>query len=98
MKRDRVICILAFAAAATVLAPRTYSQEKKEAGDTHKIVHFGDLKWTPIIKGCDLASVAGDSSAEGAPFVVRIRCTSLCASAARMAPRFRRIGIPRMKT
>ncbi len=61
MKRDRVICILAFAAAATVLAPRTYSQEKKEAGDTHKIVHFGDLKWTPIIKGCDLASVAGDS-------------------------------------
>ncbi len=75
MKRDRVICILAFAAAATVLAPRTYSQEKKEAGDTHKIVHFGDLKWTPIIKGCDLASVAGDSNAEGAPFVVRIRCT-----------------------
>jgi len=74
MKRDRVICILAFAAAATVLAPRMYSQEKKEAGDTHKIVHFGDLKWTPIIKGCDVAPVAGDSNTEGAPFVLRIRC------------------------
>jgi anti-sigma factor ChrR (cupin superfamily) len=75
MKRDRVICILTFAAAAMVLGPRMYSQEKKEPADAHKIVHFGDLKWTPIIKGCDLASVAGDSNAEGAPFVVRIRCT-----------------------
>src|SRR5260370_3638966 len=51
------------------------SQEKKEATDAHKIVHFGDLKWTPIIKGCDLAAVAGDSSGQGTPFVVRIRCT-----------------------
>jgi anti-sigma factor ChrR (cupin superfamily) len=75
MKRNRVICILTFAAAAMVLGPRMYSQEKKEPADAHKIVHFGDLKWTPIIKGCDLASVAGDSNAEGAPFVVRIRCT-----------------------
>src|SRR6266478_5159795 len=36
--------------------------------------HLGDLKWTPIIKGCDLAPVSGDSNAEGAPFVLRIRC------------------------
>jgi len=35
---------------------------------------LGDLKWTPIFKGCDLATVAGDPSAEGAPFVVRLRC------------------------
>ncbi len=75
MKRTCVICIFAFAAAALVFGPRTYSQEKKEAGDAHKIVHFGDLKWTPIIKGCDLAPVAGDPNAEGAPFVLRIRCT-----------------------
>jgi quercetin dioxygenase-like cupin family protein len=51
-----------------------YSQEKKESGEAHKIVHFGDLKWTPIIKGCDLAAVDGDPNAEGTPFVVRIRC------------------------
>jgi len=75
MKRNRVICILAFAAAAMVLGPRMYSQEKKEAGEAHKIVHFGDLKWTPIIKGCDVAAVDGDMNAEGAPFVLRIRCS-----------------------
>ena len=48
-------------------------QEKKDAA-AHKIVHFGDLKWTPIMKGCELAAVDGDPSAEGAPFVLRIRC------------------------
>jgi quercetin dioxygenase-like cupin family protein len=74
MKRNRAICILAFAAAAMVFGPRMYSQEKKEPADAHKIVHFGDLKWTPIFKGCDLASVAGDPNAEGTPFVVRLRC------------------------
>jgi len=37
------------------------------------------LKWTPIIKGCDLATVAGDPSAE-----VR---HSWCASGALMEPR-----------
>jgi quercetin dioxygenase-like cupin family protein len=53
----------------------TKGQEKSEAGASHKIVHSGDLKWTPIIKGCDLAAVTGDSNAEGTPFVLRIRCT-----------------------
>src|SRR5258708_27858471 len=70
MKRNCVVCICALAVATVAAGPRMYSQEKKEAGDTHKIVHFGDLKWTPIIKGCDLASVAGDSNSEGTPFVV----------------------------
>lgn len=74
MKKIRVgsaclalIGLAAFAAAA-------HGQEKKESADAHKIVHFGDLKWTPIIKGCDVASVSGDSKAEGTPFVVRLRC------------------------
>jgi anti-sigma factor ChrR (cupin superfamily) len=49
------------------------SQDKKDSS-MRKIVHFGDLKWTPIIKGCDLAPVEGDPNAEGAPFVIRIRC------------------------
>ena len=38
------------------------------------MVHFGDLKWTPIIKGCDLAPVSGDPNADGPPFVLRLRC------------------------
>src|SRR5258708_17105879 len=74
MKRNCVVCICALAVATVAAGPRMYSQEKKEAGDTHKIVHFGDLKWTPIIKGCDLASVAGDSHAGGTPFPLRLRC------------------------
>lgn len=50
-------------------------QQKKSSTDAeHNIVHFADLKWTPIIKGCDLASVSGDFKADGAPYVLRIRC------------------------
>jgi len=48
-------------------------QDKKDEA-AHKVVHFSDLKWTPLIKGCDLAPVAGDSSVEGAQFVLRLRC------------------------
>jgi anti-sigma factor ChrR (cupin superfamily) len=79
MKRNQVTCLCALAAALAIAgAARSYGQdkqEKKDAGDAHKIVHFGDLKWTPIIKGCDVASVDGDMTAEGTPFVIRIRCS-----------------------
>ncbi len=51
-----------------------YGQEKKETAASHKIIHYGDLKWAPINKGCELAPVSGDFNAEGAPFVLRIRC------------------------
>jgi len=74
MKRNRLGSVCAALIGLTVAAAGVHSQEKKEGAEANKIVHFGDLKWTPIIKGCDLASVSGDSSAEGAPFVVRIRC------------------------
>ena len=67
-------CALAFAG-VMVISPTVVSQEKKDtASATHKIVRFGDLKWTPIIKGCDLAAVDGDPNADGTPFVIRIRC------------------------
>lgn len=66
------VCVALIGIAAVATA--AYSQEKKEGAEAHKIVHFGDLKWTPIMKGCDLAPVSGDSNAEGAPFVLRIRC------------------------
>src|SRR5258707_11995037 len=69
-----IVCIGAAALIATSGA--TYSQEKSAAAANSKIVHFGDLKWTPIIKGCDLAAVSGDPSAEGTPFVIRLRCTA----------------------
>lgn len=74
MKKIRVRIVLAVLLGIAALAMMASSQEKKEAMEAHKIVHFGDLKWTPIMKGCDLAPVAGDMNAEGAPFVLRIRC------------------------
>jgi len=59
-----------------VLGGTAYSQEKNTAGTGHGIVRSADLKWTPIIKGCDMAAIGGDPSAEGTPFTLRLRCTS----------------------
>ncbi len=66
------LCLVATALAVFLAA--SYSQEKKDSDSAHKIVRFGDLKWTPIIKGCDLAAVSGDPNADGTPFVIRLRC------------------------
>ena len=74
MKKIRMGRVVAVLLGIVALAMAASSQEKKEGVEVHKIVHFGDLKWTPIIKGCDLASVSGDFNAEGQPFVLRIRC------------------------
>jgi anti-sigma factor ChrR (cupin superfamily) len=67
LKSALVLALLAFTVAS-------YSQEKKEGNSGHKIVHSGDLKWVGIMKGCELAPVSGDFNADGAPFVLRIRC------------------------
>lgn len=74
MNRNRIAFLCAGVIGLAALATGVHSQEKKEGGEAHKIVHFGDLKWTPIMKGCDLAAVAGDPNADGAPFVLRLRC------------------------
>ena len=74
MKKIQMSRVLVVLLGVVALAGAASSQEKKEAMEAHKIVHFGDLKWTPIIKGCDLAPVAGDMNAEGEAFVLRIRC------------------------
>jgi hypothetical protein len=74
MKMNRIAVIGAGVIGLAAVATGVYSQDKKDGGETHKIVHFGDLKWTPIMKACDLAGVSGDPNTEGAPFVLRIRC------------------------
>jgi len=76
MKRTHAFALGAFVMAAMVAGGNAYTQEKKDAGaaGAHKIVHFGDLKWMPIIKGCEVAAVDGDMNAEGSPFVLRLRC------------------------
>jgi len=74
MKKNSMGKICAALVGIAALTVAASSQEKKESMEAPKITHFGDLKWTPIIKGCDVASVAGDMNAEGAPFVLRLRC------------------------
>jgi anti-sigma factor ChrR (cupin superfamily) len=74
MRKTVVAKYLAVLVAIAALAMVAFSQERKERTEAHNIVRFGDLKWTPIIKGCDLAPVAGDMNREAAPFVLRIRC------------------------
>ena len=74
MKKIRAGRALAVLVGVAALAMAASSQEKKDGMEAPKITHFGNLKWTPIIKGCDLAQVAGDMNAEGAPFVLRLRC------------------------
>jgi len=74
MKKNRLGAVCAALIGLTVIATGVHSHDKKESADAHKIVHYGDLKWTPIMKGCDLAPVSGDPNAEGAQFVLRIRC------------------------
>lgn len=74
MKKNQLGMILAVLAGVVALAMAAFSQDKKEGMEVHKIVRFGDLKWMPIIKGCDLAALSGDFNVEGQPFVLRIRC------------------------
>jgi hypothetical protein len=74
MKKNRVGIAVVTLVGIAVSAMGVYSQDKKEGAEAHKIVHYGDLKWTAIIKGCDLAPVSGDPNADGTPFVLRLRC------------------------
>jgi quercetin dioxygenase-like cupin family protein len=68
--------LMVAAAAGAIAAVAAFAQEKKEAAGGHGIVHTADLKWTPIFKGCELASVSGDMNADGTPFVLRLRCAA----------------------
>src|SRR5215831_12957409 len=74
MKKIPMGRVLVVLLGAAVLAMAASSQEKKEGMEAHKIVHYGDLKWTPIIKGCEIAVVDGNPDAEGQPFVIRFHC------------------------
>ena len=63
--------LLAFAAACV---GKLQPGEKRKATPRTRSCIFADLKWTPIIKGCELAPVSGDPNADGAPYVLRLRC------------------------
>jgi len=46
----------------------------QSAEPTHQLARAAELKWTPSFMGCEHANVSGDPSADGKPFVLRIRC------------------------
>src|SRR5260370_34326295 len=68
MKKIRIASLCVALIGAAALAAAIYGQEKKDPPAPPKILHFGDLKWTPPIKGCDLAAVAGRPHPGGTPF------------------------------
>ena len=74
MKKTHMGMVCATLAGMAAMAIAVSGQENKESMKAHKIVHSGDLKWTPIIKGCAIATVEGDYNAEGQPFVLRFQC------------------------
>jgi quercetin dioxygenase-like cupin family protein len=74
MRKNRLGSICAALIGILLFATMIHSQEMKAGAEAHKIVHSGDLKWTPIIKGCEIATVAGDPNAEGSQFVIRFKC------------------------
>jgi quercetin dioxygenase-like cupin family protein len=74
MKFGRLGILCSLLAGLIAIAPTVRAQEK--GAESHGIVRSSELKWTPLIKGCDLAAVSGDPNGEGVPFVVRLRCTA----------------------
>jgi anti-sigma factor ChrR (cupin superfamily) len=74
MKMNSLICSCALLFLATCFATQLHSQTKPDP--SHVIVKPSDLKWTPIIKGCDVAAVQGNPDAEGSNFVIRLRCNA----------------------
>ncbi len=76
MKFARLVVVQATAVALLVFCCTGFAQEKKADDSGHGIVRTADLKWTPIMKGCELAPVSGNPDAEGAPFVIRLKCVA----------------------
>ena len=74
MIKNRFASVCWAVIASTALAVPLRGQDQKKSADANNIVHARDLKWTPIMKGCDLAIVSGNPDADGKPFVLQIRC------------------------
>jgi len=73
MRKNQTLSIYVLLAVVAACGARVYGQDNPGAA-AHKIVRSADLKWTPIIKGCELATVSGDPNTEGSAFVIRLRC------------------------
>ncbi len=72
MKNPVRMILLGAMLAASAAAFSVHGQGQKEASP-HKIIHYGDLKWSPILPGAEVAAVAGDSTKAGELYVIRIK-------------------------
>jgi hypothetical protein len=64
--RNLIILGAAVTFAVLLIVYSLAGQMKKEAvAPSHAIVHYSDLKWTPIMKNTDFAVVSGDPNAAG---------------------------------
>ena len=74
MKIRMLAVFVALAVAATLVTLSLADEAKKaSAAAAHKIVRSTDLKWTPLLKGTEMAIVSGDPDKDGEPYVIRIR-------------------------
>ena len=64
MNRRLLVSVCLISTVTAIFAATSYGDEKKEGNSAHRIVHSGDLKWTPIIKGCEIAVVEGNPDEE----------------------------------
>jgi hypothetical protein len=76
MKISNYACWCLAIAGSIAFAGAANSQEKSAGDSGHGIVKPADLKWTGIMKGCELAPVSGDPDADGSPFLIRLKCSA----------------------
>ena len=62
---------LAFLAAVLAIVCMAAMAQDKKSSEIHGIVNPGELKWTPIISGWEIAVVSGNPDVEGEAFTIR---------------------------
>jgi quercetin dioxygenase-like cupin family protein len=75
VKTLRMVSLCALMTGWAIFNVGALGQEKPESAASHMIVRSADLKWTAVMKGCEITQVSGDPNTDGSQFVLRLRCT-----------------------
>ena len=70
--KNVITSIVVVLSCCTMFCPATAIGQS--GGLQHQLARAADLEWSPSFMGCEHANLSGDPSAEGKPFVLRIRC------------------------
>ncbi len=49
-------------------------KKQQTVNAAYKIVHYGDLKWSPALPGVEVAVLDGDPEAPGQPYAILLKC------------------------